>query len=53
MASIFSKITKATKKKIIHSTFNLGHDILTAIEEELVGEEQPSANDSTKPTDIK
>jgi hypothetical protein len=40
MASLMKKVKKKTKDKIIHSAFSLGHDILTAIEEQMVEAEE-------------
>jgi len=46
LASIFGKLKQATKRKIIHSTFDLFRSILDAVEEEMTGEDEQNANNS-------
>jgi hypothetical protein len=47
LAGIVKKIKKATRDKIVHSAFELGHSILTALEEQIV--EVPEEKNDGKP----
>jgi hypothetical protein len=42
MASLLRKVKASTRRKIVHSAFALGHDILDAIEEQVNGDESPA-----------
>jgi len=41
----------STKKKIIHSAFDLGRSVLDALEEQMIGEEEQSDADTSKESD--
>jgi hypothetical protein len=45
MASLMKKVKKKTQIRIIHSAFGLGHEILTAIEEQMTGEDLEGTNE--------
>jgi hypothetical protein len=40
MAGIMKKVKQGTRKRIVHAVFGLGHEVLNALEEMYVGEEE-------------
>lgn len=49
MASLLRKVKDSTRKKIIHSAFALGHDILDALEEQVCGDVEPEVKKDGTP----
>lgn len=40
MAGVIRKVKQGTRKRIVHAVFGLGHEVLNALEEMYVGEDE-------------